>query len=103
MVTNKINTGLFQVLPMAAGLDLQTQRMAMQLIQTKKVNQILHNLTDQCWETCVGTPGSQLDGRTERCITNCVNRFIDTSNFVSNRLAEESKNAKQGGGEFDLE
>lgn len=31
-------------------------------------------------------PSSRLDSKTEYCISNCVNRFIDTSNFVVNRL-----------------
>lgn len=31
-------------------------------------------------------PSSRLDSKTELCIANCVDRFIDTSNFVVNRL-----------------
>lgn len=45
-------------------------------------------MNDICWETCVGTPGSKLDTRTETCIANCVDRFIDTSLFITNRFAQ---------------
>ncbi len=38
-----------------------------------------------------GTPGQKLDRRTENCFTNCVERFIDTSNFVVNRLEKEGE------------
>ena len=47
---------------------------------------IVHSLTDQCWDICMEKPSSRLDSKTSFCITNCVDRFIDTSNFVVNRL-----------------
>ncbi|MCL4122189.1 UNVERIFIED_CONTAM: hypothetical protein GTU68_057747 [Idotea baltica] len=31
-------------------------------------------------------PSTRLDGRTESCLVSCVERFIDSSNFVANRL-----------------
>lgn len=48
----------------------------------------IHKMNDLCWETCVGTPGSRLDSRTETCISNCVERFIDSSLFITNRFAQ---------------
>lgn len=33
-------------------------------------------------------PGSKLDGRTETCINNCVNRFIDVSVFITSRFGQ---------------
>lgn len=46
----------------------------------------MHGLTDQCWEVCMDKPGNRLDTKTENCLVNCVERFIDTTNFVVNRL-----------------
>ena len=39
----------------------------------------------------VDTPGSKLDKKTETCLVNCVERFIDTSNYVVNRLEKEGQ------------
>ncbi|XP_011143135.1 mitochondrial import inner membrane translocase subunit Tim8 [Harpegnathos saltator] len=48
----------------------------------------IHAFNDICWEKCVDKPGSKLGGRTETCISNCVNRFIDVSFFVTNRFTQ---------------
>ncbi|XP_067138570.1 mitochondrial import inner membrane translocase subunit Tim8 [Centruroides vittatus] len=47
----------------------------------------VHNLTDVCWDKCIDKPGPKLDGRTEACLTNCVERFIDTSMIITKRFA----------------
>ncbi|KAL8588175.1 Mitochondrial import inner membrane translocase subunit Tim8 A [Nucella lapillus] len=64
--------------------------------QRQRFQQLVHTLTDKCWDSCVGNPGQKLDSRTETCITNCVERFIDTTNYVVNRL--ESTPQPGGGG-----
>ncbi|CAG2061847.1 unnamed protein product [Timema podura] len=33
-------------------------------------------------------PGSKLDSRTETCMNNCVDRFIDVSLLITNRFAQ---------------
>lgn len=40
-------------------------------------------------------PGAKLDSRTETCITNCVERFIDVSLLITNRFAQM---LEKGGG-----
>ena len=52
---------------------------------------LVHGLNEQCWDICMEKPSSCLDSKTENCVSNCVNRFIDTSNFVVNRL-EKTQN-----------
>ena len=32
-----------------------------------------------------------MDGKTEQCFVNCVERFMDTSNFVVNKLSTMKK------------
>ena len=59
--------------------------------QKQRFQQLVHGLTDQCWELCVGNPGPRLDKKTEACLTNCVERFIDTSNYIVNRLEKEGE------------
>ena len=36
-------------------------------------------------------PGPKLDSRTESCFVNCVERFIDTSQFILNRLEQTQR------------
>ena len=45
----------------------------------------IHNLTEICWETCLGNSsiGSSLGSRTESCVANCVGRFV-VSIYIDN-------------------
>lgn len=47
----------------------------------------VHSINEICWDTCVDRPSSKLDGRTQTCIINCVERFIDTTLVLTNRFA----------------
>lgn len=66
--------------------DPRIQNFVQAETQKQKFQQFIHKLSDVCWEMCVDKPGQKLDSRTESCVTNCVERFIDTTNFVVNRL-----------------
>lgn len=36
-------------------------------------------------------PGPKMDSRAETCFVNCVERFIDTSQFILNRLEQTQR------------
>lgn len=60
-------------------IEGQTQRQKFQIL--------VHELTEKCWDTCMtGKPSTRLDSKTEACLTGCVERFIDSTNFVANRI-----------------
>ncbi|CAH1636020.1 unnamed protein product [Spodoptera littoralis] len=52
---------------------------------------LVHGLTDTCWDTCMGRPTNRLDSKTEVCIMNCVERFIDATTFITRRLMNTTK------------
>ncbi|CAK9303548.1 unnamed protein product [Gordionus sp. m RMFG-2023] len=58
--------------------------------QKQRFQQLIHDVNDQCWDLCYKDrqPGSSLDNKTERCLGHCVERFIDTTNFVVKRLQD---------------
>lgn len=66
--------------------DPQLQRFIQIETEKQRFQVLVHGLAEQCWDVCVEKPGSRLDSKTENCLSNCVNRFIDSSNFVVNRL-----------------
>ncbi|XP_074651181.1 mitochondrial import inner membrane translocase subunit Tim8 B-like [Tubulanus polymorphus] len=60
-----------------------------QLEQQKALFQTqIHRLADVCWDKCIDKPSNKLDSRTETCLTNCVERFIDTSMSITNRFQQ---------------
>ena len=53
----------------------------------------VHTFTDLCWEKCMPDKMSgKMDYKVEQCIGNCVERFIDVTNFVVSRLKNKSDN-----------
>ena len=59
---------------------------------------VIHELNEKCWDVCMEgkAPYSKLDGRTETCLKNCAERFVDTTLLVTNRFAQLAQ--KMGGG-----
>ncbi|KAK9708037.1 Tim10/DDP family zinc finger [Popillia japonica] len=73
--------------PKPAG-DKELQEFLMVEKQKAQFNAQIHEFNDFCWEKCVDKPGSKLDSKTETCLTNCVDRFIDVSLLITNRFAQ---------------
>ncbi|XP_012252722.1 mitochondrial import inner membrane translocase subunit Tim8 A-like [Athalia rosae] len=67
-------------------VDSQLQHFIEVETQKQRFQGLVHDLTDICWDTCIDKPSPRLESRTESCLHNCVERFIDTTNFVMNRL-----------------
>ena len=63
----------------------------MQMNERIKINETLQMLTGRCWDLCMGYPSSKLDSRTENCVKNCVQRFLDSSNYVVNKLEKDGQ------------
>ncbi|XP_044532829.1 mitochondrial import inner membrane translocase subunit Tim8 A-like [Gracilinanus agilis] len=61
-------------------IELETQK--------QRYKHLVHQMTELCWEKCMDKPGPKLDSRAETCFVNCVERFIDTSQFILNRLEQ---------------
>ncbi|XP_055304535.1 mitochondrial import inner membrane translocase subunit Tim8 [Sitodiplosis mosellana] len=71
-----------------SGGDSELQDFLMAEKQKAQVNAQIHEFTEICWERCVDTPESKLSSKAETCLSNCVDRFIDTSLLVTNRFAQ---------------
>ncbi|XP_051712676.2 mitochondrial import inner membrane translocase subunit Tim8 A [Oryctolagus cuniculus] len=72
-------------------VDPQLQHFIQVETQKQRFQQLVHQMTELCWEKCVDKPGPRLDSRAEACFVNCVERFIDTSQFILNRLEQTQK------------
>ncbi|XP_004518868.1 mitochondrial import inner membrane translocase subunit Tim8 [Ceratitis capitata] len=72
----------------SAASDKELQEFLMIEKQKAQVNAQIHEFNDICWEKCIGKPGSKLDSSTETCLSNCVDRFIDTSLLITQRFAQ---------------
>ena len=69
--------------------DAQLASFIEQENQKQRFQSVVHTLTEQCWELCAPSISSRLDGKSETCLANCVERFIDSSNYIINKLGQE--------------
>uniref|UniRef100_A0A671XCG7 Mitochondrial import inner membrane translocase subunit n=1 Tax=Sparus aurata TaxID=8175 RepID=A0A671XCG7_SPAAU len=74
-----------------ATADPQLQQFIEVETQKQRFQQLVHQMTEVCWEKCMDKPGPKMDSRTEMCFVNCVERFIDTSQFILNRLEQTQR------------
>ncbi|CAN8066074.1 unnamed protein product [Agarophyton chilense] len=59
--------------------------------QKAAVQQIISKLTDTCWDKCMGKPGAKLSSWETDCISNCAERFLDTSIFIVQRMEKQAQ------------
>ncbi|KAK4011108.1 mitochondrial import inner membrane translocase subunit Tim8 [Daphnia magna] len=79
----------------SASEDAELQRHLMREQQRAQFQEQINKFNDICWETCIDKPSSRLDSKTETCIVNCVNRFIDLNLLCAQRFAQMLQ--QQGG------
>ncbi|CAL7948350.1 unnamed protein product [Xylocopa violacea] len=67
-------------------IDVQFQAFLERENTNQQFQRLASNLTDICWQVCIEAPGRSLDLYNQNCLVNCVERFIDTNNFITYRL-----------------
>jgi len=66
-----------------------------------RLHSSIHNFTGLCWDKCVtGTPSTRFSRAEESCLSNCVERFLDTSLFMVRRIEEQRSALEATNGKF---
>jgi import inner membrane translocase subunit TIM8 len=76
----------FDSLPNKDDVDPEVASFIQMESQKAELQAQVHKLANVCWEQCVDRPRDKLDSKTETCVTNCVERFIDTSLTIATRF-----------------
>ncbi|KYM76333.1 PREDICTED: mitochondrial import inner membrane translocase subunit Tim8 A-like [Atta cephalotes] len=67
-------------------LDDQLQHFIETETKKQQFQGLVHELTGLCWEICMDKPSLRLEPKVHKCLVNCVERFIDTTNYITNRI-----------------
>eukprot|EP00045_Choanoeca_perplexa_P001108 m.18024 g.18024 ORF g.18024 m.18024 type:complete len:80 (-) comp10736_c0_seq1:407-646(-) len=75
--------------------DPEIQKFLEQQAGAARISAAALSFTELCWEKCVDKVGSKPitesgDSRTASCFSNCVARFLDTSELIVKRLQSKS-------------
>lgn len=76
-------------------VDPEMERLVMAESQRAQFTNNVHSLTDTCWDMCVDKIHNKTDSKSQKCVANCVARFVDTSFFISNKLANMGGGGRQ--------
>ncbi|KAK2576064.1 hypothetical protein KPH14_007402 [Odynerus spinipes] len=87
-MSDLLNNSPFDDDTKSKGADAELQEFLMVEKQKAQFNAQIHEFNDFCWDKCIDKPGNKLDSRTETCLNNCVDRFIDVSLLITNRFAQ---------------
>ena len=73
-------------------MDPTLQRFMQIETEKQKVQGVIHELNEKCWDQCMDgvKPSSRLDGRSQDCIKNCVERFLDANIMITRRIGEKA-------------
>lgn len=73
----------------------EMQQMSMIIQQQLLVQQVINDLTDRGYEKCVTSkPSDSLSGSQVACIKATVNKWLDTNEFMTGRLAKKSQQSQ---------
>lgn len=50
----------------------------------QRFQNLANNLTSICWKICIDRSTPRLGTKIEKCLVNCVERFTDTTYFITN-------------------
>mmetsp|Transcript_34450 Transcript_34450/g.83083 ORF Transcript_34450/g.83083 Transcript_34450/m.83083 type:complete len:126 (-) Transcript_34450:2964-3341(-) len=79
----------------------ELQQASMMLQQQMLVQQVINDLTDRGYEKCVtGRPSEQLTGSQAACVKSTVNKWLDSNEFITGRLAKKQQAAASQQGQF---
>ena len=74
--------------PTGGAADAELQQFIALETQKAQFQKTIHDITDQCWEKCMDKPRDKLDYKTEGCMSNCVDRFVDTTLIITQRFQQ---------------
>lgn len=73
-------------------------------LAVENATQLINQINENCFERCVGTPGSSLSSSEQTCLSRCMNMYMQSWNVVSRvyvtRLRKESAASGLGGNEL---
>ncbi|CAL1281739.1 unnamed protein product [Larinioides sclopetarius] len=63
-------------------MDQVKQQVAVLLAQ-----ELLQKITDKCFRKCITKPGTSLDNSEQKCLSMCMDRYMDSFSLVSRTYA----------------
>jgi import inner membrane translocase subunit TIM13 len=57
-----------------------------QEVQVQMMQELMSKMTEKCFTKCAGKSGETLDSRERTCMSNCMDRYMETMTVVHQAL-----------------
>ncbi|XP_029204136.1 mitochondrial import inner membrane translocase subunit Tim13-like [Acropora muricata] len=64
------------------------------------LQELLSKMSEKCFKKCIYKPGSQLDNSEQKCLSMCMDRYMDAWNTVSKTYQSRLQREHSQGGSF---
>lgn len=65
-----------------------------------QLQELLSKMSDKCFKKCIYKPGTQLDNSEQKCLSMCMDRYMDAWNTVSKTYTTRLQKEHSQGGSF---
>jgi len=78
-------------------LDAASQKQLNEFLEQEQVQarvaERIHTFTEMCWDKCItGTPSTRFSRSEESCLSNCIDRFLDSSIHMVKQIEQQQAN-----------
>ncbi|KAJ1498762.1 Mitochondrial import inner membrane translocase subunit tim8 [Coelomomyces lativittatus] len=77
--------------PLDAAAQTEIQKFIEQETSKNRIHSQIHMFTELCWNKCITKIGNRTSSSDQTCLENCVQRFLDTSMLLVNRLDQQRR------------
>ncbi|XP_034668141.1 mitochondrial import inner membrane translocase subunit Tim13 [Drosophila subobscura] len=73
----------------------EIMELAKQQIAVANAQELLSKMTQRCFKKCVNKPGYSLDSSEQKCISMCMDRFMDSWDLISRAYGQRIQREQQ--------
>jgi hypothetical protein len=55
--------------------------------EANMMQEVYNQITQKCFQKCIGKPGDRLDKEEQKCLAKCIDRYIDSREVKRPRVA----------------
>ncbi|RMX56284.1 mitochondrial import inner membrane translocase subunit Tim13 [Pocillopora verrucosa] len=79
--------------------ELMDQVKSQLLVAT--LQELLSKMSEKCFKKCIYKPGTKLDNSEQKCISSCMDRYMDAWNIVSKTYQDRLRKEHSLAGNFN--
>ena len=60
-------------------------------VQQQTLQELFVKISERCFDVCIAKPGSKLSSSEQKCLSQCMDRYVDTMTVVSQTMQKRGE------------